>query len=362
MPAVDGTGHATTAPSLAVMRRLLSNLERRLAAGDSDEFIKFDELPLLAQCLTSGPAEGKLAIFRQQLQTKLHQYFRRRWPSAAADWTASELARGQDRGVGNRALGKAGLDLRAIAVPYINAAAVPALWPAPLDYVATQHPMSSTVGDFWRMVLLLQPSVIVMLNGAEALKDAQTYPAYWAQNEADEGESASSTGPTVTEVRKRHDTSADAAVRTLRCNLHGLEWQGAHVLVQWWRDQHAPPEDRFLSLLRLLNRCVHDRGPRPPPVLAHCAGGIGRTGLLIATDCGARAAAAPGGDPSNCSPDKLVAHLRRCRMNMVQTAEQYECLHLALPGATAQLKASAPSSEWLRGGLDEDILRRTRSV
>eukprot|EP00438_Fugacium_kawagutii_P018074 Skav224940 [mRNA] locus=scaffold1474:60115:64258:- [translate_table: standard] len=71
--------------------------------------------------------------------------------------------------------------------------------------------------------------------------------------------------------------------------------------------------------------------------LVHCAGGIGRAGVFIAADAGARAAA-QGKDGS--SPDRLIGHLRQCRMNMVQTAEQYEFLHRALPVLTQQLRAT----------------------
>merc|ERR1712187_873660 len=94
--------------------------------------------------------------------------------------------------------------------------------------------------------------------------------------------------------------------------------------------------DKFLALMRLIDTCIKGQGTSPVPVIAHCAGGIGRSGTLIAADCGARAVML-GADPCMCSPDKLVRHVRNSRMNMVSTADQYEFLHCALPRLVAQL-------------------------
>lgn len=350
-PSIVGSALAGT-PVIPVLRSLLSEVNRRSTASTS-EMLTFKELPFFAHAIEPGDESGRAPLLRSQLRTKLHQHFRERWPTTLADWTEEELRRDKDRGVANRSFGQYGLDLRAIAVPYINAARIPALHPSPLSYVATEHPTGSSVGDFWRMVLLLQPCAIVMLNAAEAVRDIEAFPEYWR-----------TTGSRVehepyVELSAEHMTAvADCAVRSLRCSLHGLEWRGPQLVASWWHDQSEPPLRKFLSLLRLLSRFVNARGPAPTPVLVHCAGGIGRAGVLIAADLGARAAVS-GADPALCSPDRLVGHLRRSRANMVQTAEQYEFLHLALPPLTAQLQACMPVNDWLDG---DACCRRTKSM
>jgi protein tyrosine phosphatase len=49
-------------------------------------------------------------------------------------------------------------------IPYINASLIEY---NNMRYIATQHPMENTIIDFWKMILLEQPSLILMLNGYE---------------------------------------------------------------------------------------------------------------------------------------------------------------------------------------------------
>merc|ERR1712118_584241 len=122
------------------------------------------------------------------------------------------------------------------------------------------------------------------------------------------------------------------------------EWRGPHMKVSWWMDQSEPPLEKFLALERLCDSFVLESGLKPPPVVVHCAAGIGRAGVFIAADCGARGAAM-GTEVEKCSPDRLVGHLRQCRQNMVQTAEQYEFLHRMLPPLTQQLASELSVAE-----------------
>lgn len=322
-------------PILPLIRRLLSNVNQRTALG-TQEMLTFTELSAFTRAVASDATKesAKAVHLQRQLSTALHQHFRRRWPLSLPDWSPQEVARGLDRPTGNRALGSHLVDASAMGVPYINAAIVPGLPPSPLSYIATQHPLPSTVGDFWRMVLLLRPAAIVMLNGAPAAPHDGDLPEYW-RPECCPGDDGLSLAVAEADVR---DAPSDCVVRTLRCEWRGSAWHGPQLAVAWWRDQSEPPMDRFLALARLLDRLVSEHGPRPPPVVVHCAAGIGRAGVFIAAECGARAAVM-GGDTVGCSPDRLVGHLRQCRMNMVQTAEQYEFLHRVLPALVGQLKA-----------------------
>lgn len=314
---------------LPLLRRLISDLNRRILQSPQ-ELLSFEELEDFAEATTPSEDEpAKIAQLRKQLTTALHQYFRSRWPTAKSDWTAEEMARGLDRPTGNRSLGAFAVDLSAVGVPYINAAKVPGVAADAISYLVTQHPLPATVGHFWRMVLHLRPTVIVMLNGhvtSDAAQDGFALAPYWEPT-AVEGFSLA-----VEEVR--YDSASECSVRMLRCK-HGDEvWSGPQIVVPWWRDQSEPPLGSFLQLDRLVDSFLTSGTSQC--VLVHCAGGIGRAGVFVAADAGGRAAIR--GEARCCSPDRLIGHLRQCRMNMVQTAEQYEFLHRALPLLTKQMR------------------------
>jgi len=268
-----------------------------------------------------------------------------------------------DRPTGNRTLAGHGIDLSALGVEYVNAAQVPGLSPSPLSYVVTQHPLPNTLVDFWLMVLAVQPVAILMLNGAAEPEDIDL-PPYWLGREFPNAgapgaplvlSSASADGEEDGCGREFVDVGADCVVRPLHCRWRDLEWRGPQLAVSWWRDQSAPPTEKFLGLERLIDRLAFPRPPvaplsgsdgvadrsslaaTAPALVVHCAAGIGRAGVFAAADIGARTAALDG-DLAGCSPDSIVAHLRQRRMNMVQTAEQYEFVHLVLPALTAQLR------------------------
>eukprot|EP00931_Biecheleriopsis_adriatica_P123357 TRINITY_DN9838_c0_g1_i3.p1 TRINITY_DN9838_c0_g1~~TRINITY_DN9838_c0_g1_i3.p1 ORF type:complete len:379 (-),score=67.31 TRINITY_DN9838_c0_g1_i3:46-1182(-) len=335
-PVPDGSTAAASQPTkkavLPLLRRLLTEVNRRVVQP-REELISYEELADFAYATTPSPEDAaKIVQIRQQLTTALHQFFRSRWPSKKADWSAEERARGLDRPTGNRALGNHAVDLRAMGVPYINAALVPGLKPG-LSYLATQHPLPQTVGHFWRMVLHMQPAAIVMLNGhapAEEVEDGFAEAPYW------EPSALPADGLSLAVEEVRHEKAADCTVRQLCCRLGDIEWRGPQLVVSWWRDQSEPPLECFLELDRLFNSFLGASGS--DCVFVHCAGGIGRAGVFIAADAGARAAQDEA-RASQCSPDRLIGHLRECRMNMVQTAEQYEFLHRALPLLTEQMRA-----------------------
>merc|ERR1712224_593618 len=191
------------------------------------------------------------------------------------------------------------------------------------------------------MVLFVQPIAIVMLNGMPATIDdmGPALAQYWLPSALPDN------GLSLVEVEEEfHDPVADCTVRMLRCKLHDLECCVPQLVVAWWPDQSEPPSDKFFALCQMLNRIMRRRGPSASTVIVHCAAGIGRAGVFIAADCGARGAAM-GADLEKCSPDKLVEHLRSCRQNMVQTAEQYEFPHRILPPLTTHLASDLRTVE-----------------
>ncbi|CAJ1421818.1 unnamed protein product, partial [Effrenium voratum] len=255
-------------PVLPLLRRLLTEVNRR-SVQSPEELLGFEELADFWEATTpTAEDSAKIAQLRKQLSTALHQFFRSRWPIAKADWTPEEMARGLDRPTGNRSLGEFQVDLSASGVPYINAARIPGLVPG-VSFVATQHPLPSTVEHFWHMVLQLQPTVIVMLNGhssSEDLQDGYALAPYWEQS------SVRGFDLDIQEVR--HEKASDCCVRMLSCKRGSKAWQGPQLAVPWWRDQSEPDWHLFLELNKLVDSFLTPG--KSHSVFVHCAGGIGR--------------------------------------------------------------------------------------
>ncbi|KAK3091365.1 hypothetical protein FSP39_019280 [Pinctada imbricata] len=90
-----------------------------------------------------------------------------------------------------------------------------------------------------------------------------------------------------------------------------------------WPD-HGTPDPLFLVLF---HKRVISKAPKyDGPILVHCSAGIGRTGTFIALD----ALESQGNNTGAVDIEKYVRIMRKDRMNMIQTSEQYKVLHEAL--------------------------------
>ncbi len=100
---------------------------------------------------------------------------------------------------------------------------------------------------------------------------------------------------------------------------HGQEFrQVTHIQWKEWPDHGVPGSDLYPNLGKIVDRIVtaFKAGHR---VLVHCSAGIGRTGTILAL---AHLRMHPGRRVFD-----VVKNLRRQRMGMVQTPEQYRLIH-----------------------------------
>ncbi|OWF37097.1 Receptor-type tyrosine-protein phosphatase mu [Mizuhopecten yessoensis] len=188
-------------------------------------------------------------------------------------------------------------------------------------YVATQGPIPSTIDDFWRMIWILKSGKIVMLtNLIEGRKEK--CDKYWP----DEGNPMLTKTFRITLDRERG--YASHVVRKITVvNLKSKEKreiQQFHFTT--WPDHGTP---NTLELVLFHRRMKLHETVLPGQMVIHCSAGIGRTGTFIALD----ALLEFGKKNGRIDIRHFMNTMRKDRMNMVQTVEQYVALHEVLAEA-----------------------------
>ena len=208
-------------------------------------------------------------------------------------------------------------------------------------YIAAQGPLPHTVNDFWRMVVETEVQVIVMAcNETEAGK--HKCERYWNEPEEDgageDGVDEKQFGKYFVKTLKMREICPDFLVRTMR-----LRWtpdddggkkkaaEEERTVCQFhysaWPDHGIPLQVKpLLEMVRLIRDC---QASETLPVLVHCSAGCGRTGTICAIDFiwGLLRTGKLTGD---FSLFELVRDMRRQRIAMVQTVDQYILVHRAV--------------------------------
>ncbi|TPP64110.1 Receptor-type tyrosine-protein phosphatase gamma [Fasciola gigantica] len=193
-----------------------------------------------------------------------------------------------------------------------------------IDYIATQGPLGSTCGDFWRMMMEQGSTIIVMLTN---LRDdrGQVCAQYWPERAREKKEFISDSVRTTVELvttehheelfeRKFHvQFSPEPGKQTIVRQLHMTSWP----------DMDVP---NLVHLEKLLSRHseLKMHGETVGPTVVHCRAGVGRTGTFIAADVLRRHLQTT--NPTVNIPG-IVLQLRRCRPCMVDNLKQYVYLH-----------------------------------
>ncbi|XP_078328924.1 uncharacterized protein LOC111115260 isoform X3 [Crassostrea virginica] len=186
-------------------------------------------------------------------------------------------------------------------------------------YIATQGPTENSVNDFWRMVWQQNVSEIVMLTNlmeGGKIKCFQYWPDCLVTELYD-----SVTIETVLEKQFAFYITRKFVVSHKQHNMSRDIIQYHYTM---WPD-HGTPEPLNLAVFhsQVLRRSSDENRT---PLVVHCSAGIGRTGTFIALD----ALYKEGKRTGKINVAKYVKIMRSCRMNMVQTYEQYVTIFLAL--------------------------------
>ncbi|XP_076116654.1 receptor-type tyrosine-protein phosphatase alpha-like [Mytilus galloprovincialis] len=187
-------------------------------------------------------------------------------------------------------------------------------------YIASQGPLTKTINDHWRMIWQNNTRKIIMLtNLVEGTK--RKCERYWP-----EGGKPMTCGNLVLTLQAEKER---AAYTTREIELEDKTSEEKRSISQYhftaWPD-HGTPDPLYLVLFHKHVRSDHTSTENNGPLLVHCSAGIGRTGTYIGLD----ALYEEGRDTGFVDVAKFVEKMRFSRMNMVQTAEQYVCLHYAL--------------------------------
>jgi protein tyrosine phosphatase len=219
-------------------------------------------------------------------------------------------------------------------------------------YVVAQGPLPHTCGDFWRMICDNNISLIVMLTGFVENNKVKCAP-YFAEGP---GQVVAFGKYSILTVRVQM-LSGGVVSRLLRVSekdgVNPTCKEVSHLHLTDWPDHGVPG-----SASSLLAVCAEARSYRKRekgdgiisdssnyyPVAVHCSAGIGRSGVFCAVDSVLQSLLALYEDVQGSElPLKslmdicdqlnllhIVAHLRRQRGGMVQTADQYAFCYTAV--------------------------------
>nr|XP_022303638.1 receptor-type tyrosine-protein phosphatase alpha-like isoform X2 [Crassostrea virginica] len=186
-------------------------------------------------------------------------------------------------------------------------------------YIATQGPKTKTITDFWTMVWQAEVSTIVCLTN---LKEGNKNKCvqYWP-NINDKLQAG--------DITVRHEgekTYAEHSVRRFKI-YHNTKTQNRDVMMYHytaWADRGVTDPLSLVVFHRQVMRATAQSTGKY--TLVHCSAGIGRTGTYIALDVLYR----EGERIGEVNVPMYVKTMRKDRINMVQTEDQYKVLYLAL--------------------------------
>ena len=204
---------------------------------------------------------------------------------------------------------------------YINANYVDGrrLFGIPFVYIAAQAPLRNTIFDFWRMIYESNVVFVVMLcSEIEAGKTKSE--RYWPDGEGE----ALSLGPLTVELLSEN-VRDDTIFRKLRLRAAGGGERDVHHLQYIrWPDQGIPKNSAgLMEIIKTLGRSPLST---QTPILVHCSGGIGRTGVFMTLHI----TLALSQLEQPISVPRVVQFLKYCRSGMVQRKDQYLFCYYAI--------------------------------
>ncbi|CAC5380713.1 PTPRT [Mytilus coruscus] len=203
---------------------------------------------------------------------------------------------------------------------YINASFIDS-YEKEKAYIASQGPKKNTIRDFWHMIWQEKVNKIVMVTKLEEERRKKC-EQYWPQ-------SINKAMPVdiYRLVMKKEIQHTVYVYRLFILQNNSLknkqERKVHHFHFTQWPDHGVPDSIKLVNFYRKVKSINVDKST---PMVVHCSAGVGRTGTFIALD----ALYEHGQKEGYVDIMEYVQTMRKDRMNMVQTHEQYEVVFEAL--------------------------------
>ncbi|CAH8576095.1 unnamed protein product [Schistosoma intercalatum] len=198
-----------------------------------------------------------------------------------------------------------------------------------IEYIASQAPLESTVGDFWRMILDQNITIIVMLT--KLYEDNISKCCQYWPNDIHESLTFQSDCLRLEVTLLSEEDNHIYILRKLyitSINNQSNNPENSKYVVQLhmttWPDFDVPNLSEFQTFMKDYRELKCAESHRYSPTLVHCTAGVGRTGTFIVADL------LQIYKESNCvyyDIPGIILQMRRCRPSMVQKVAQYIFLH-----------------------------------
>ncbi|NXV79464.1 PTPRC phosphatase, partial [Atlantisia rogersi] len=224
---------------------------------------------------------------------------------------------------------------------YINASFITGYW-GPKAMIATQGPLQETISDFWQMVFQRKVKVIVMLTELKE-GDHELCAPYWED------------GKQTYDGIEVHVTDVNFCPSyTIRAfDVTSLKTKETQKVYQYqyhkWSSLDIPENPRDLvSMIGNLKQKIPDRpvtedhrNARSVPLVVHCSDGSQQTGVF----CALMTLLESAEIEEVIDVFQVVKALRRTRLGVVSTFEQYQFLYDTIasiyPAQNGQIKKNS---------------------
>ncbi|RLW06003.1 hypothetical protein DV515_00004999, partial [Chloebia gouldiae] len=228
---------------------------------------------------------------------------------------------------------------------YINASFITGYW-GPKAMIATQGPLQETISDFWQMVFQRKVKVVVMLTELKEA-DQELCAQYWGEGkqmyDGIEVQMADvSSGPSYT-IRAFHVTHLKTKETQKVYQYQYHQWSGCDV--------PETPKDLVSMILNIKQKLParpvteDNRRTRSVPLLVHCCDGSQQTGVF----CALMTLLESAEIEEVIDVFQVVKSLRRTRLGMVSSFEQYQFLYDTIastyPAQNGQIKKNSQQED-----------------
>lgn len=190
-----------------------------------------------------------------------------------------------------------------------------------ISYLALQGPLPRTIDDFWRLIASHRCQVVIMVC-KEVEMGKLKCKRYWPESQDEKLKFA---GMDIS-LLSEEDLDEGFVMRRMKVKSSQDEMLVTQLQYTAWPDHDVPKS--AAPLLEMNKTLSSLQGNKKQPILIHCSAGCGRTGTICAVDYAWALLKMQKTD--NFSVFDVVSNLRRQRMAMVQTKEQYALVYKAV--------------------------------